>query len=604
MIDRKIKSEVDAAREKIFERIEEGNDWNGRGEVVSEPLHEVTSFQDTRSVHEQSTEAQYGPVLNFQIFEKEITKPEIVIDRNSKNNFILIFLNWSDRGEDLEKTFDEVLTRKVNQMGSNSQKQTVSIHSFALDQQDSRKKMLILDTIDEHTSGVFIFDFRTIGKGLENKQLRLKEIGDFELDLDFKISEIRAKITKVKRGGKIMLGLFSECVQMNIVDNEFLLPEFFQDRNNCFSSLILPTSYNPAKWGMYFELAGIIQAIINLLSTKQNYLDGFYDAQREIHLRCINKFSHAGYIEDRVLASACSIYFGFEDQKTTMKYDAEIIDSSIMLPNTGIENIDQKIAEVVKEKRSFSKKPCQGLETEIQNGIYEALKGINTLSESFEEYRMLLFSIVIATADIWKDSQRKELKKEEKVHQMWRKFSNADKKNLIGKQTYGVKTTEGAILTAFRKSIQFIEEGRSQGSSLIYQLIDKENPSGKDAALVLDELRDKMSARNLNTSASVKTTVRSTNLLLDPNIMKYMQALYDDCKIITHMPAILKQAPVAGEYEFLFLSSSEKNVIERIHLKKVLTSLKDAVRVRYPEGISYNEGTPAFRELNLEWYGR
>ena len=99
-----------------------------------------------------------------------------------------------------------------------------------------------------------------------------------------------------------------------------------------------------------------------------------------------------------------------------------------------------------------------------------------------------------------------------------------------------------------------------------------------------DNIKKVNITKPINIKPSLNKKVRSSSLLIpkNSNFNTQTQSInfknsdstfisYDDCKIITHMPAILKQAPVAGEYEFLFLSSSEKNVIERIHLKKVLS---------------------------------
>ena len=86
--------------------------------------------------------------------------------------------------------------------------------------------------------------------------------------------------------------------------------------------------------------------------------------------------------------------------------------------------------------------------------------------------------------------------------------------------------------------------------------------------------------------------------------MKYTQILYDHCKSITHLDEILKQAPITGEYEFLFVNSTEKNVLKKGRLKGLFANLKDALHNRYPEGYSYSKTTPAYRNLELDWFRR
>lgn len=607
MIDRKTKSPVDVARERIFAE----NQVNKTEEIDGDsPLfNEVTSFLDTRILHGNQA-SNYSPVLNFQLFGISDIERVVIAD-NTKLNFLFIFVNWPENGKIWEDTFSRVVKNKVSQIGSNSQKNLVNIHAFCLESDDKRKKRLVLDHIDDETAGIFLFDFSKPEYGEEIDTL--EEIGDFKLNSNFQLSELQTCINDIKsnsEGNKgILLGMFSESIQRNIVADEFILREFVKNSEDCFSSIILPTAYFPSQYGnMFFELAGMIKSVVNLLSSSQDYQYSFYNAQKEIYARCIEQYSHREKIDENILASACSIYFAFEKQR--IETDFSVLENDNIdygeKPTT-IRPLDEVITRVQENNQTFADSPCKDLERQIQNGLYTSLKSINVLTNKYPEYNKLLFSIVLSTGDHWTSNGRKELKNKENIIQMWRRFNEEEKPNIIGKQTYAPKTTEGMIMTAFQLSVKSIEQERPESANLIYDLIQEfEQGEGRDDILrakeSLQKLQDYVTSKDL--SPHDRNAISPVNFILDSDIIKFLQVLYDQCKFITHLDEILGQAPIKDEYEFLFINSKEKNVIEKSRMKELCTHLKDAVSNRYPEGYSYGTTTPSYREHELAWFRR
>ena len=590
MIDRKNKSDIDLAREKLFNR--EAPDFRSKTAPVSNQLHIVSSFREVSPLHKTNTEMAL-PAANFQ-FLSDINSVQRkgIIDLGKKIDFLLIFINWPGDEENLQNTFKEIIKHKVP-FGQNNQNQNIEINTHSISKGDFQKKMLVLDNITESTSGIFIFDFDTMAEGHYE---RLGKIGDFALDSTFNIDDLRIKVQQVKGKEKIILGLFSDLMQTNVVANEYLLREFITLDDNCFSSIILPASYFPGEFNMYFELAGVIQSIINFLTTTQDYRKGIIDAQNEIFLRCIeNELPN-----DEVTAIACSIYFGFEFHNILSNNKITSTPMSEELPSTGIRDIDLAIANV----ETFANDECQNLEKQIYNAVYSSLRSINILSNELSTYNKLLFSVVVGTqSSIWENPQaRKKLKNEDRIKEMWISFCSGTAQSLIGKQTYGENTTEGQILYAFGKSIRQIQRNRGRGSSLIYQIITEGQDDVEDPLETLERLKHNMKTNEHRFGGAVEPQIYPINLLFDEQILKYLHVLYLKCKNITHMPEILKQAPVDNKFEYLFVSSKEKNHIDKNDLKTILTHLKDAVQVYYPDGLSYATSTPMFRDTSLQWW--
>ena len=590
MIDRKNKSDIDRAREVMFNR--EAPTFTCNSIPVGNQLHIVNSFSEVSPLH--TTDANESlPAVNFQFLSStNSVEMKGIIDRGKKIGFLLIFINWPGNEENLQNAFKEIIKQKVP-LGQNNQNQNIEINTHSIRKGDFQKKMLILDSITESTSGIFIFDFDT---GIEGHSKRLEKIGDFALDVDFNISDLRKKVQEVKGKEKVILGLFSNLVQSKVVTNEFLLRNFITLDDNCFSTLILPASYFPGEFNMYFELAGVIQSIINFLTTTQDYRKGIIDAQNEIFLRCIeNKLP-----QNEATAIACSIYFGLESHNILSNNKITVTPTSEDLPSTGIHDIDGAIENV--EKFAFDE--CQKIEKQINHAVYSSLRSINILSNQLNDYHKLLFSVVVgAQSSIWENPQaRKKLKNEDRIKEMWKSFCSGTAQSLIGKQTYGENTTEGQILYAFGKSIKQIQQNRGKGSSLIYQIITEGQDDVEDPLDTLERLKLNMKSSEHNFGAAVKPQIHPINLILDEQILKYLHVLYLKCKSITHTPEILKQAPVGDEFEFLFVSSKEKNHINKSDLKTILTNLKDAVQVYYPGGLSYTTSTPMFRETSLQWW--
>ena len=559
---------------------------------VGNQLHIVNSFNEVSPLH--TTDANESlPAVNIQFLSS--TNSDGMrgrIDRGKKIDFLLIFINWPGNEENLQNAFKEIIKQKVP-TGRNNQSQTVEVNTHSIRKGDFQKKMLILDSITESTSGIFIFDFDT---GIESHSKRLEKIGDFALDVDFNISDLRKEVQEVKGKEKVILGLFSDLVQAKIVTNEYLLRNFITLDDNCFSTLILPASYFPGEFNMYFELAGVIQSIINFLTTTQDYRKGIIDAQNEIFLRCIE----SKLPQNEATAIACSIYFGLEFHNILSNNKTTVTPTSEDLPSTGIDDIDGAIENV--EKFEFDE--CSEIQKQINSAVYASLRSINILSNQLKDYHKLLFSIVVgAQSSIWENPKtREKLKNEGSIKKMWKSFGSDTDHAIIGKQTYGDLTTEGQILYAFRKSIKHIQQNRGKGSSLIYRVITEGQDDAEDPLETLERLKLNMKSNEHNFGVAVKPQIHPINLILDEHILKYLHVLKLKCKSITHTPEILKQAPVANQFEFLFVSSKEKNHINKSDLKSILTNLKDAVQVYYPDGLSYATSTPMFRETSLQWW--
>ena len=304
--------------------------------------------------------------------------------------------------------------------------------------------------------------------------------------------------------------------------------------------------------------------------------------------------------QNEATAIACSIYFGLESHNILSNNKITVTPTSEDLPSTGIHDIDGAMENV--EKFAFDE--CQKIEKQINHAVYSSLRSINILSNQLNDYHKLLFSVVVgAQSSIWENPQaRKKLKNEDRIKEMWKSFCSGTAQSLIGKQTYGENTTEGQILYAFGKSIKQIQQNRGKGSSLIYQIITEGQDDVEDPLDTLERLKLNMKSSEHNFGAAVKPQIHPINLILDEQILKYLHVLYLKCKSITHTPEILKQAPVGNEFEFLFVSSKEKNHINKSDLKTILTNLKDAVQVYYPGGLSYTTNTSMFRETSLQWW--
>lgn len=603
MIDRKSNSGVDLAREHIYT---DKQDLELMREIptTNTAQNEVTSFLDTIALQILSN-SKHFPVFNFKIFEKNAEAETITLNQNTRLNFIILFVNWMENGKNLEDAFTKVFKNRIDQIISNSQHKLIDVHTFSLENSENRKKRLILDNIDEKTAGIFIFDFANLDSLEDN--LSLNKLNQFELTPNFQISEIQTRLNQIKKSEinfkGVMMGLFSETVQQNIVDNEFILTEFIEEYEDCFNSIILPTAYFPARHNMYFELAGIIETIVNLLSSKQDYRESFGSAQREIFDRCVERYSHAGGIQNSILASACSLYFAFESNRVSSDFITSGKDNfDFGVSPTLFEKLDEVVIETQEKNDFFARSACKRIEAVISDGIYASVQSLNSLTNRFPEYRKLLFSIVIAgNNEHWTDSKKREVKSENTIREMWNKFSSETKPNIIGKQTFPPKTTEGAILTAFTKSIRSIESGRNDSADLIYNILNHETEA-PEARKVLEKLRLKITKKELSDIPAHRIDTNPANFVLDPQIMKYTHVLYNNCKSITHLDEVLKQAPITGEYEFLFVNSTQKNVLKKGHLKDLFANLKDALHNRYPEGYSYSKTTPAYRDIELNWF--
>jgi len=590
LIGRNTKSDIDLAREKLFLR--NTPPLTIKSEPVSEQLHIVNSFQEVSPLHETVTK-DILPAVNFQLFtDTNSVDKRGIIDSSKYLDFLIIFINWPGDEQKLQDAFKDIIKQKVP-LRPNNQNQTVEVNTHSISEGDHQKNMLILEDITEHTSGIFIFDFEAIE---EDQYGRLDDFGHFALNSNFNIDHLRERVKEIKQEEKILLGLFSDSIQSNILANEYLLRDFITDEDNCFSSIILPSSYYPGEFNMCFELAGIMQSIINFLSNTQDYRESINDAQNEIFLRCIEN----NLPKDEITASACSIYFGFEFHNIFSKNKITEFPISEELPCIGIFGIDNAIQPV----DTFASDECQKLEKQIYNAVYASLRGMNILSKELNEYHKLLFSIVIGTqSSIWENPQsRKILKNEDRIKKLWDSFCSEEQPSIIGKETYGENTTEGQILYGFRKSIRQIQQNRGIGSSLIYRMITKGQDNVEDPLETLERLKDGMKGNKLNFGDAVMPQIHPITLLLDENILKYLHNLYLSCKHITHMPEILKQAPIDDKYEYLFISSKEKNIINKILMKNILTQLKDAIQAYYPDGLSYTASTAMFRETSLQWW--
>ena len=600
------KSPTDLARDFIFrERKKETKMLESR--VSPAQINEVNSFLEMGTYY--STHLGPSPVLNYQSYNPNSLTPA-KIDANSKINFIFIFTNQPKYTDKFEQVFTDIIMHKINQICSNSHKPLVQVHAFCFGIGDERKKNLVFETITAETKGVFVFDFNEISKTGENPPH--ESIREFQLDNGIKISDIYRRIRNVcsNENDGILFGIFSNSIQKKIVENEFVLREFTVDCEGYLSPIIVPTAHFPSEEDMYFELAGMIQVVVNLVSNSQGYRQSFLEAEKEIFARCVEHYSHGAGINDEILASACSMYFASEKQGMISSFTSHEGDINFGAEPTLIKCIDRMIYKVQQDGDEFTSEHCKTLEQHIQNGIYWSLKSLNYLTETFPEYRQLLFAVVISTdRSIWEDSKCRYIKNKENIFKAWEKFSSEVKPEIIGKQTYGNETTEGSIMTAFMLSIKSILGGRPTSSNMIYNLItDFEEKNGRRVKLrandVLKKLQEKVASKTLIGTPHGQTSINPVNFILDSDITKHLNSLYKECKNITHLDELLKQAPIRDSHEFLFIDCEDKNKIGGERLKELFRHLKDAVSNNYPDGYSYGKTTPSYKEHDLPWHWR
>jgi hypothetical protein len=599
------KSPTDLARDMIFrERKKETKVHESR--VSSTLVNEVNSFLEMGTYH--STHLGPSPILNYQLYNPNSLQPA-KIDANTKINFIFIFANCPTNTGEFERVFTDITMHKINQICSNSQKPLVQVHAFCFGIGSERKKNLVLETITTETKGIFVFDFNETSQTEEN--FSHESINDFQVDNGIRISDIYSRIKDVysNENDGILFGIFSNAIQKIIAEDEFILREFTNDCDY-LSPIIVPTAHFPLEEHMYFELAGMIQVVVNLVSNSQDYRQSFLQAEKEIFTRCIEHYSHGASIGDEILASACSMFFASEKQGMNSFFTPHERNVEYGGNPTLIKDIDNTICSVQQKGHEFTSEHCKKLEQHIQNGIYCSLKSLNYLTETFPEYRQLLFAVVIATdTSIWANKRCSDLKNRENIFKTWEKFNSEDKPEIIGQQTYGHETTEGAIMTAFMLSIKSILEGRPTSSNLIYDLISKdEEKNGRSVKLrandALDELHKKIAGKTLTDTPHGQTSIHPVNFILDSDIMKHLNTLYKECKKITHLDELLEQAPIRNSHEFLFTDCENKNKIGGERLKELCTNLKDAVSNKYPDGYSYGKTTPSYKAHDLRWHWR